>query len=170
MRKEIASKSALGKVIANTINKGNLVPDKLVLEITKKAAYGKKRILFDGIPRTLNQAKLIDQEFKIDKVFYLSVPKTVLIKRLANRMMCKCGSTYHLINKKPKKKGICDICGSKLFVREDDKPEVVRKRLEVNKRAIKTILDYYKKKGILIRINGNDTIENVYKNIISYLK
>lgn len=167
LRKEIRKKSKLGLKIKKRLEQGLFANDKIVFELLLKAIKGKKFYILDGFPRDLKQAKLFKE--KIDKVIYLDVSDKNVIERLGNRVICsKCSRIYNLLTIKPKKKGICDLCGSKLIKREDEK--FVRKRLQVYKKETKPLIDYYNKKKLLKKFNGNRHYKIIYKEIKSYIK
>ncbi|MEM5778501.1 MAG: adenylate kinase [Candidatus Aenigmatarchaeota archaeon] len=159
-RENIDAKTELGKEVESFLNKGILVPDEITLSIVKERISKpdcKNGFIFDGFPRTLEQAKQFDKISSFDIAIYLDVPKEVLIKRASGRRTCKnCGEVYNIVTFKPKREGICDSCGGKLIQREDDKPEAIRKRLEEFEKNTKPLLEYYKKQGILKRIVFDD--------------
>jgi len=173
LREEVKKKTKLGNIVKKYMEKGALVPDDLMLKIIKKNLKKKKGIVLDGFPRTINQAKGLDEilknkSLKIDKVFYLKVKEEEIIKRLSSRRICpKCQSVYNLITKKPKNDEVCDICNLKLIQRDDDKEEVIRKRLEVYNEETKELLNYYKDK--ILEINGEGNPEEVFEKIRKYL-
>ncbi len=131
-----------------------------------------KGFLLDGFPRTLDQAKALDEMLadlnkKLDAVIDIHVPEEVLVERLAGRFMCRnCGATYHKLFNPPKEEGTCDRCGSHDFYqREDDKPETVKNRLAVNIKSSEPILTYYKDKGLLQSIDGDRDIDAVFEDV-----
>lgn len=171
IREEIQKGTKKGKKYAKIINKGYLLPDEEVLKLVLKKIKGKRNILFDGYPRTVKQARLLEKsKIKISKVIYLDVPDNIIIKRLSNRLSCKCGAVYHKISNPPKKKNKCDICGSKLYVRDDDRPSVVKKRLYVYNKETRPLINYYKKKKILFKVNGDRDIKKIYQDIARILR
>ena len=180
LRHEIEIKSKIGKVVKLGVNSGKLVPD----EITRKliAARLKKKdaargAIFDGYPRKREQ-----QTFLIKKIkeissnnysFYailIHVSNRGVKKRLGGRRACDCGLIYHLKYNPPKKRGICDECGDKLYVREDDKPGVITKRLRLFHKSTEPLLAYWRKAERLIIINGEQSIKNVKRDIAKELK
>lgn len=152
-REEIAKKSALGKVVKAYLDKGKLVPDNIVIEVMKKRLRKhdcKNGCILDGFPRTIAQLKMLDEVAKPDLVINLNVPRNIIITRLSTRRTCKnCGEIYNLLFIKPKKEGICDKCGGKLYQRSDEKPNVIKKRLRVYEKQSKPLINYYRKKGIV---------------------
>jgi adenylate kinase len=156
-REEVKAGTARGKEIEKYVNAGNLVPDEIILQMVKerlKKPDCEKGFIFDGFPRTLNQAKELEKIAAPDVALYLDVPEWILIERLGSRVVCeKCGKIYNLRTLKPKKEGICDECGGKLVRRKDDTPEAIRKRLEEYEKKTKPIVDFYKEKGILKKVS-----------------
>jgi len=173
LREEVKKKTKLGNMAKKYMEKGKLVPDDLMLKIIKKNLKKKKGVILDGFPRTINQAKGLDEilknkSLKIDNVFYLKVKDEEIIKRLSSRRICpKCQSIYNLITKKPKNDEVCDICNVKLIQRDDDKEEVIRKRLKVYNEETKELLNYYKDK--ILEIDGEGNPEDVFERIKKHL-
>ena len=133
------------------LSKGILVPDELTAKILKdkldEEGY-KKGFILDGFPRTLNQAKILDNIIKIDLVIYITLSHETIIKRLSTRRQCsKCGAIYNLNTNPPEKEGICDKCGGELYIRDDDKPEAIKKRLEIFEKETIKVVEFYKEKG-----------------------
>jgi adenylate kinase len=148
----------LGRKVRGYVEKGLLVSDDVTVEVLKqrlaKIPCGKGFIL-DGYPRTVEQAKALDEMAKIDAIIRLIVPDWIIIERLSARRICKnCGEVYNIRYLKPKRDMICDKCGGSLYQRADDTPEVIKKRIEVYERQTQPILQYYKEKGVpLIEFN-----------------
>jgi len=169
----------LGKKAKEYMDKGELVPDEIVNGIVKERISMedcKNGFILDGYPRTINQAKALDQmlsdlNMRIDLVINLDVSEENIVRRLSYRRVCKqCGAIYHLINNPPKRNNICDVCGGELYQRDDDREEVIRNRLKVYRERTKPIIQYYEDKGILINVNGNGSIEEVWSEILKVLK
>jgi len=177
LRENVNNHTELGEKVNSYIKKGELVPDELVEKIIEdriKREDCKYGFILDGFPRTLKQAEDLEKIFQ-DKedliVIYLSASDEFLIKRLSNRRICEnCGAIYHLINLPPEKEGICDKCGGKLIQREDDKPEVIKKRLDVYHKLTQPIIDYYRKKGNFFEISGEGKLEETITRIKEILK
>jgi len=173
LREEVKKKTKLGNMAKKYMEKGELVPDDLMLKIIKKNLKKKKGVILDGFPRTINQAKGLDEilknkSLKIDNVFYLKVKDEEIIKRLSSRRICpKCQNIYNLITKKPKNDEVCDICNVKLIQRDDDKEEVIIKRLKVYNEETKELLNYYKDK--ILEIDGEGNPEDVFERIKKHL-
>jgi len=178
-RQALEERTEVGLLAKSYMDKGELVPDeitiKMILERINQpdCASG---CLFDGFPRTLHQAKVLDKALEeqgksIDKAIYIEVPNEELVKRLSGRRLCRvCQTPYHIINSPPKTAGKCDKCGGELYQRSDDRKETVRDRLNVFFAQTVPILDYYKKQNKLIRVNGNLGMQGVAREIISALK
>jgi adenylate kinase len=178
-RQALQERTEVGLLAKSYMDKGGLVPDeitiKMILERINQpdCASG---CLFDGFPRTLHQAEVLDKALKeqgktIDKATYIEVPNEELVKRLSGRWLCRtCQAPYHIISSPPKTPGKCDKCGGKLYQRSDDREETVKDRLSIFFAQTVPILDYYKKQGKLIRVNGNQGIQGVAREIISALK
>lgn len=177
-RENIKNKTALGNKAKVYIDKGLLVPDDLVLELIMERfgmADCKEGYVLDGFPRTIPQAIALDHTLnnKHDNIEYtieVEVPDEVIIDRMAGRRAClDCGRTYHVETLRPKAEGICDFCGTELVLRDDDKPETVKKRLEVYHKQTQPLIDYYREKGILHTVDGTNEIEKIYEEIINIL-
>ena len=178
-RQALEKRTEVGILAKSYMDKGELVPDeitiKMILERINQADCA-SGCLFDGFPRTLHQAKVLDkvlkeQEKSIDKAVYIEVPNEELVKRLSGRWLCRtCQTPYHIINSPPKTPGKCDKCGGELYQRSDDREETVRDRLNIFFAQTVPILDYYEKQNKLIRVNGNLGMQAVAKEIISALK
>lgn len=167
-RRHIKNKTKLGKEIEHILAKGRLVDDKITVEVLKKELKKidlSRGVIFDGFPRTLHQAKMLDDIINIDYVFNIVLSEHQVMKRITGRRVCKCGASYHIIYNPPKKDGLCDKCLKKLFIRDDSKPKVVENRIKVYKKKTEPLVDFYKEKGNLIPINGNPQIKDVYKEI-----
>jgi adenylate kinase len=142
----------LGREVKGYVEKGLLGPDSLTIQVLKQhiaKIKNKKGFLFDGYPRTIEQAKALETIAKIDVIIQLVVPDWIIIERLSTRRICKnCGEVYNIRYLKPKKDMICDKCGGPLYQRPDDTPEVIKKRIEVYEQQTRPILQYYKEKAV----------------------
>ena len=177
-RENIKGNTQLGQKAKGYMDQGLLVPDELVLELIVdrfKAPDCKDGYVLDGFPRTIPQAKALDTALaknndRVEHAIDVDVSDEVIIGRMAGRRAClNCGRTYHVDTLKPRVDGICDNCNTELVLREDDKPETVKKRLEVYHEQTQPLLDYYKAKGILHRVDGTGDIDNIYNEIIHVL-
>lgn len=178
LREEVMKGTSLGEKVKVYMNKGELVPDELVIEILKKRLQEpdcKKGFILDGFPRNLRQAKaldiiLSDVNLKIDAVVYIDVTDEEIMRRLSLRRTCKvCGRVYNLYYNPPKYDEKCDICGGELFIRDDDKPEVIERRLKVFNEETKPLIEYYEEKRLLVRISGMSSIDDVFRHIAEKL-
>lgn len=168
LRKAVRNGTDLGKQAKRYMDAGDLVPNNIVIGIMKeKIAEISGPFLLDGYPRTIQQADALSTIADIDLVINIDVPDDVLVKRLADRRSCpKCDTTYHLVNNPPKKDGICDACGTELYLRDDDKKEVIMNRLDIYRQSTFPLIDYYSKNGKLVTIRGDyGTINDVFSNI-----
>ena len=175
-RYNISNKTELGVKAKSYMDRGDLVPDELTIDLVwdafdehKDESKEGKIILFDGFPRNLDQAKALNQgmeerDQKIDHVVYFDVAEEILIERIAGRRVCtNCGATYHVKNNPPTKEGICDRCGNELIQRDDDKEETVKNRIDVYKEHTAVLIDYFKEKGILFSIDGTNSPDEVFE-------
>ncbi|MFA5069920.1 MAG: nucleoside monophosphate kinase [Patescibacteria group bacterium] len=168
-RREIEKKSRLGNLLANLMNKGILVSDKITFAILKNRLRKNdalKGFILNGFPRNLKQAKMLGKLVKIDLVIELWISDKESLRRLAGRRFCPgCSATYHLFYKKPKEKNICDKCGHSLITRKDDKIPVIKKRLGIYHRQTEPIFRYYKKNSRYLKTNGEQPIKRVFLDI-----
>ena len=178
-RQAIEQGTELGMQAKSYMDRGVLIPDEITIKMILERIdqpYCDSACLFDGFPRTLEQAKaldraLADQGRSIDKVLYIQVNDEELIKRLSGRWICRnCQTPYHMENSPPKVPGSCDKCGGELYQRADDTEQTVRKRLEVFFAQTTPIIDYYRKQNKLIEINGKLGIQEVAKEMLTALK
>ena len=174
-RENIKNGTELGKKAQEYMNKGELVPDDLVIEIATTRLLAddcKNGFLLDGFPRTVYQAEKLDafleaHGMKLDKVIDIEVEKEELITRLTGRRVCKaCGASYHVVNIPPKTEGICDNCGGELFQRADDTIETVENRIEVYIEQTMPLVDYYKKADNIVEIDGALPLDTVFDAIV----
>lgn len=164
LRQEIRRNTIIGKKV-KSISKGILAPDYIVDKLISKIIKGKDNFILDGYPRHLAQARYLDKIIKVDKVFLFDIPNNLIIKRLTNRYVCRCGETYNLLSKKPKKNLTCDKCKNKLYQRDDDKISVIKKRISLYNKQTKPIINYYKRKKILFNIDSSKPLENVFNEV-----
>ena len=178
-RQALKEGTDLGKQAKTFMEAGKLVPDEITIKmILERIAQPdcKGGCVFDGFPRTLEQAQALDvalgKEGKsIESAIYIEVPAEVLLGRLTGRWICRnCQTPFHEKNSPPKKQGVCDKCGGELYQRADDKEETIKERLKVYFAQTMPLLDYYEKKGRMFRLNGNQNIDDVGKDIVKYLK
>ena len=162
-RKEIARKTALGKTLASYMNKGNLVPNEIVMETLKGVLQTANNTILDGFPRTLEQAKLLSTIARADLVIYVDVPKDILMQRLTSRRHCQdCKQNYSTLTYT---KDTCEKCGGKLVRREDDFEDAINKRLSIYYANIEQILEYYKSKNILVTLDNSGSYAQMHSQI-----
>ena len=173
-RAAIKNSTPLGLEAKKFIDQGNLVPDSVTIGLVKERlqeADCKEGFMLDGFPRTIAQAEALDEilkelNMKLDAVLNIAVDSEVLVDRIVGRRVCKqCGAGYHVTNLKPKKEGICDVCGSELTQRKDDTKETVVTRLEVYTNQTKPLLDYYNKQNLVKEVNGLGDIDVIFGEI-----
>jgi len=178
-RQALEKKSELGLLAKSYMEEGRLVPDEIAIRMVLERISLPDCIsgcLFDGFPRTLEQAEVLDKALaeqgkSIAKAIYIQVTKEEFLKRLSGRWLCRnCQTPYHLVTSPPKVQGKCDKCGGELYQRPDDNEETVRERLEVFFAQTAPILDYYRKQNKLIAVNGNLGIQEVAREVISVLR
>lgn len=173
LRSAIAEGTELGVKAKTYIDAGNLVPDDviigIVIEMLGSEACSKGYIL-DGFPRTIAQAEAIDKAgINIDNVLVLEVADEVIVDRVSGRRVCeKCGATFHVTNNPPKQEGVCDLCGDKLIIRDDDNPETVKNRLVTYHKQTEPVINYYKDK--LIVVEGVGSVESISQKLLSALE
>ena len=177
-RANIKNGTELGKKAKQYMDQGALVPDELTCNLVMDRIQQddcKNGFVLDGFPRTIPQAEALDAALgkineKMDYAIDVDVPDENIVNRMSGRRAClNCGATYHLISIPPKVEGICDRCGSKIVLREDDKPETVQKRLKVYHEQTQPLIDYYKNQGILKSVDGTQPMDEVFKAIVTIL-
>jgi adenylate kinase len=174
-RENIRNQTELGIQAKAFVDKGALVPDELTVRMLLDRLDRpdtQKGVLLDGFPRTVEQARALDQALAkrgqtVDKVLYINVGEEEVVRRLAGRWTCRqCGAVYHQTFSPPKKPGVCDNCGGELYQRDDDKPETVRNRLGVYTRQTAPLIDYYKGQDKLLEVNGEKEADAVGKDLL----
>jgi adenylate kinase len=163
LREAVKNGTVVGRQAEGYMKRGELVPDDVIVGIVEERLERGVRDLaymFDGFPRTLDQARLLDEALaryasKVDMVFLLDAPRDLLLARLTGRRVCrKCGQSYHVINIPPKQAGLCDLCGGELYQRADDSEATILNRLEVYAKQTESLISYYDKKGVLVRVDS----------------
>ncbi|WP_017547667.1 adenylate kinase [Salinicoccus carnicancri] len=178
-RLAIKNGTELGNEAKSYMDRGELVPDEVTVGIVKERlsqSDAKEGFLLDGFPRTVEQAEALNRimdelDTKIDRTINVEVPEEELMNRLTGRRICEvCGTTYHLVFNPPKQEGVCDLDGGKLYQREDDNPETVANRLEVNIKQTAPLLDFYEDQGALVNVDGARDIDEVFNDIDEILQ
>lgn len=178
-RANIKEGTELGQQAKEYMDKGLLVPDELVVNLVVDRLTwedAKNGYVLDGFPRTIPQAEaltkaLAEKGEKVDFAIDIDVPDQNIIDRMGGRRACvNCGATYHIVNIPPKVEGICDKCGAKLILRDDDQPETVRKRLDVYHEQTQPLIDYYTEEGVLKEVDGTVDMMDVFESITKLLE
>ena len=174
-RKAVKEETALGLEAKRYMDSGQLVPDEVTIGIVRErlgAGDCAKGFLLDGFPRTVFQAEALDGIMKelgtkLDMALNIDVDAEALVGRITGRRMCRsCGTPYHVTFSPSKVQGVCDACGGELYQRDDDKEETVRERLEVYNSQTLPLIEYYRKQGIIVDIDGNQPMEKVTEAIL----
>ena len=177
-RANIKNGTELGMEAKKYMDQGLLVPDELTVKILLDRVAKddcKKGYVLDGFPRTIPQAEVLDKALselgdKIDYAINVEVRDENIIKRMGGRRAClSCGATYHIDPLPPNKEGICDVCGKELVLRDDDKPETVKNRLNVYHEQTQPLIDFYTKKGVLKTVDGTVDMKDVFAAIVAIL-
>ena len=173
-RKALREQNKFGIIARYFTQFGHLVPDDYTIEMVRehlKENTYENGFILDGFPRTIIQARELESiakefDFQIDAIINLAIPEEILVRRLSGRRTCSnCGTTFHLEFKPPLVDGVCDKCGGTLYQREDESEAAVKVRLETYNRQTKPLIDYYTMKGTIININGDQPMEDVFKDI-----
>jgi adenylate kinase len=171
LRDAVRKGTPLGRKAKEYMDRGELVPDDLIVSLIEEAMPEEGGVVFDGFPRTVPQAEALDRMLerknrRVDLVILFDLPDDLVVERLSGRRTCpECGSVYHMKYNPPKRDELCDRCGTKLVQREDDREEVIRERLRVYRTQTAPLVDYYRRKGILITLDASGSIEEVYSEI-----
>jgi len=170
LRRAVADKTPLGLKIKSYLDQGKLGPDEVIVQLIKERVAKpdcKNGFLLDGFPRTMGQAKELERMTDIDLVLSIVVDFESLVERAVGRRTCpKCSAVYHIKFNPPMNEGICEKCGSKLIQRDDDKEETVRNRLKVYQEQTAPLVEYYRKKGKLVDIDGSGGIDAVFGQMV----
>lgn len=178
-REHFRNQTELGKLAATYIDKGELVPDEVTIAIVKERLSREdcaKGAILDGFPRTISQADALGNLLdgmgeRVHIAPYIHVTPQELLQRLAGRWTCKiCGHVYHVLFDPPQETGICDLDGGELYQREDDTEETQKRRIEVYFEQTEPLLAYYREKGLLVEVNGEQSIELVQRDLIQVIK
>ena len=177
-RSNMSNNTHIGKQVRAYIDKGNLVPDELTIEIVKRRLQEKdcaNGFILDGFPRTIPQAEYLDNaaaelNISIDAVLDIVVSDKEVIKRISGRRVCpSCGMSYHISNNPPLVEGICDVCHSHIELRDDDKEEILVERLKVYHEQTEPVINYYQKNGKLVVVNGRESLEDTTADVFKAL-
>jgi len=167
-RAAIEAKSPLGLKVKAIIDSGKLVDDDTTIALVKERLAMddvQKGYILDGFPRTIPQAQALETFSVVEKVVNFDIPDSGVLERLGGRRVCrKCGYNFHMIFNKPAKENICDHCGGEIYIREDDKPEAIQKRLEVYREQTAPLIDFYRGKGLLVDIDARPMVDVIVVN------
>jgi len=171
LREEVKKGSELGKLAQGYMERGELVPDEVILGMVRERVDGKSDgFLFDGFPRTIAQAEGLEEILPVHLAIYLELPEEEVVRRLSARRVCKqCGANYNLITQPPKVPGVCDRCGGELYQRPDDNEEVIRNRFRVYTEQSAPLIGYYERKGILVRVDASLSPDEVFRRVAEVL-
>ena len=176
LRAEVASGTRLGNLAQSYMERGDLVPDGVIIEMILArmgASDSAAGVILDGFPRTLPQAEALDEALKetgepVDRVLSLRVSEDVLVRRLAGRSTCsECQRPYHAEFSPPREPGRCDVCGGKLTQRPDDNPESVRRRLVVYREQTAPVIEYYRQAGAMVEVDGEGTPDDIHGRLVA---
>jgi adenylate kinase len=171
LREAVKNQTPLGKKAKEYMDRGELVPDGLIVQLIEETMPKDGNVILDGFPRTVNQALALEEMLKgkgekISKVLFFDVPDEVIIDRLSGRRVCsKCGAVYHVKYNPPKVEGVCDLCGGSLVQRDDDREEVVKKRLEVYRKQTQPLIEFYQDRGIIYRLDAGKAVEELFEEV-----
>jgi adenylate kinase len=174
LRANVRDHTELGRRAKPYMDRGELVPDDLILDMMAERLSepdARQGYVLDGFPRTVAQAEALAERLEqlgaqLDAVVYLNVPEAEILRRLSGRRTCpSCNAIYHVDTMPPRRAGVCDKCGAALIQRDDERPEVVRNRLEVYAEQTQPLLDYYRQRGLLREIDGMIGVENILREI-----
>mgnify|MGYP002514204273 CR=1 FL=1 len=177
-RANIKNNTELGQKAKSFMDQGLLVPDELVVDLVVdrvKAEDCQNGYVLDGFPRTIPQAEALDVALKnigekMDYAIDVDVPDENIINRMGGRRACvACGATYHIVHIPPKTENICDRCGKELILRDDDKPETVKNRLNIYHEQTQPLIDFYTEKGVLKEVDGTVDMKDVFQAIVNIL-
>ncbi len=176
LREAVRKGTDLGRLAKSYMDKGELVPDDVMIGLIEEVMKEDERsVIMDGFPRTLPQAEAFDSllerlTIELLKAVLIDVPDEEIVRRLSARRVCPgCGAVYNMIYNPPKNDEICDVCGTKLIQRDDDRPETIKRRLAVYRRDTEPLVEYYRKKGKLASVNGVGAVEEITDRIIAAL-
>ncbi len=176
LREAVKNQTQLGIKAKEYMDRGELVPDSLMIALIEEVMPKEGGFVLDGFPRTVPQALALEDMLKaynrqVDKVFLFDLSEEVVVDRLSGRLTCsQCGAVYHKKYNPPKKEDVCDLCGGKLVQREDDKEEVIRKRYRVYAEQTKPLVEFYEERNKLTRLDAEQDIKEVNRRLLEVLK
>ncbi len=175
LRSAVEKKTPLGVKAKEYMKRGELVPDDLIIALIEEVLPQQGGFVLDGFPRTVAQAKALDRlldskGMSLSAVILFDVPDDTVVERLSGRRICpRCGAVYHLRYNPPREDEICDRCGARLIQREDDREEVIRKRLSVYREQTAPLVEYYSERDILVKLDASRPIEEIHRRLLEIL-
>ncbi|MFQ6090550.1 MAG: adenylate kinase [Candidatus Bipolaricaulia bacterium] len=169
LREEVHKRTELGRKAKGYMDRGELVPDDLIIEML--AGRLNRDFILDGFPRNLRQAEALAEVAEVDRVLDLELTEEEVVRRLSARRVCEgCGRNYNLLTNPPVTEGVCDACGGRLIQREDDRPEVIRRRYRVYEEETAPVKEFYRRLGLLAELDGARSIEEVFQEALQLLE
>lgn len=163
LRSEVQNGTELGITAKSYMDRGELVPDELVIAMIRGRLEQSQGFVLDGFPRNLKQAQLLSGVTRVERAVHFSLAREEIIKRLSARRLCpQCGRVYNLLSQPPRRDELCDVCNNKLVQRSDDRPEVIGHRVDIYAREIQPVLEFYQKESVLREIAALGSVESVY--------
>lgn len=172
LRNEVSSGTELGQTAKEYMDAGDLVPDDLIIDMVQKRVGDRSSgFLFDGFPRTIDQADALEGLVEVDLVLFIEVSKEEVVRRLSARRVCSnCGANFNVLFKPPATEGVCDECGGELYQRDDDQPEVIKDRYQTFVEKTSPLIEYYQDRSLLTRIDGETTPDEVHSRIVKNIE
>ena len=170
LRDEVAHGTQLGQKAKGYMDRGDLVPDELIIKMIRGRIAQADGFILDGFPRTVAQAEALSQITPVDLAINIALSRKAVIDRLSSRRVCRnCGRIYNLLFNPPRVEGCCDACGGELFQRDDDQPAVIENRYDVYMQATAPLIDFYRARGILREVDGAQPMEKVQQEIVELI-
>ena len=170
LRDEVARGTNLGKQAKAYMDRGDLVPDQLIIDMIRGRIESTHGFILDGFPRTVTQAEALEKITPIDIAIDIDLSRDEVIRRLSARRVCRnCGRIYNLISNPPKVDSKCDVCGGELYQRDDDRPEVIKNRYDVYMAATAPLIEFYRTRGLLAQVDGQRPTEVVFSQMLSLI-
>ncbi len=172
LRDEVARKTALGEKAKGYMDRGELVPDALILDMIRgRFARATKGFLLDGFPRTVAQAEALEKITPLDAVVSIDLSRDEVVRRLTSRRVCrKCGAIYNLTFNLTSGKSACEACGGELYQRDDDRPAVIENRYDIYEKSTSPLIEFYRKRGLLRAVNGELGSDRVFVEVMRILE
>ena len=170
LRDEVARGTELGKQAKAYMDRGDLVPDELIIGMIRGRIENADGFILDGFPRTVAQAEALERITPVDVVIDIELERDEVIRRLSSRRVCRnCGKIYNLISNPPKVDGKCDACGGELYQRDDDRPEVIENRYDVYTSSTAPLIEFYRSRGLLVEVDGKADPDAIFARIMEII-